>query len=141
MNIRDEVAFHYPLRYQRRLTGRELQAKVEARDAAMIDALSPPEYDEELELGDLDVWVRAESIAHDAAEIESLQSDGVICLADIKVKVAGQWIGADRAMYQVALHHMAGRYEQADCVARDTVTEIAKALEPLVRSGRVKWEA
>jgi hypothetical protein len=98
------------------------------------------ERDEELELGDLDVWVRAESIAHDAAEIESLQSDGVICLADIKVKVAGQWIGADRAMYQVALHHMAGRYEQADCVARDTVNEIAKALEPLVRSGRVKWE-
>lgn len=95
---------------------------------------------EELEMGDLQVWVAAESIAHDDTEIEALTRDGDLCLADIKVKVGGRFIGADQAIYRAVLRYMAGRHDEADCIARDSINEIAKALEPMVRSRRVTWE-
>lgn len=83
------------------------------------------------------VWARAQSIAHDDAGVFALATDGTLILADVQVKVGGQFIGADQALYQAVLHQMAGRYDAADCVARDSVSAISEEIERLIRAGRV----
>jgi len=84
-----------------------------------------------------DAYERAQSIAHDPAELDELQADAKIDYSRIFVKIDGQQIDLFAAADYLRLRIMAGRHAEADCIARDMTDALAQEIAEMLISGRM----
>lgn len=73
-------------------------------------------------------YKQAQSTAASSAELMTLKADGDLVYADLQVKHAGQWLDLDRAHDVLRLHVLAGRWDDADVLARDIQAELVRHL-------------
>lgn len=87
-----------------------------------------------------DVYAAAEAIAHDSARLMQLKADGDLVYAELQVKHNGGWLDLDRAHDVLRGHVLAGRYVEADVLARDIRDELVREIERLIEAGKVEGE-
>lgn len=85
-----------------------------------------------------DVYAVAEAIAHDSERLMRLKSDGDLVYAELQVKHRGGWLDLDRAHDVLRGHILAGRYADADVLARDIRDELVREIERLIGAGRIE---
>lgn len=85
-----------------------------------------------------DVYAVAEAIAHDSARLMALKADGDLIYAELQVKHRGGWLDLDRAHDVLRGHVLAGRYDEADVLARDIREELVREIERQIQRGRIE---
>lgn len=85
-----------------------------------------------------DVYAEAEAIAHDSARLMALKADGDLVYAELQVKHRGGWLDLDRAHDVLRGHVLAGRYVEADVLARDIRDELVREIERQIQRGRIE---
>ena len=85
-----------------------------------------------------DVYAEAQAIAADSARLMALKADGDLVYAELQVKHNGGWLDLDRAHDVLRGHILAGRYADADVLARDIRDELVREIERLIGAGRIE---
>ena len=85
-----------------------------------------------------DTYAEAHAIAADSAQLVALKSDGDLIYAELQVKHAGGWLDLDRAHDVLRGHVLAGRYAEADILARDIRDELVREIERQIQRGRIE---
>ena len=83
-------------------------------------------------------YERAQAIAASSERLKQIKAGGKLVYADLQVKHASEWLDLDRAHDVLRLHVEAGRYDEADVLAKDVRTALVFELVRLIANGTIE---